>query len=267
MSPFLFLLIVKGPSKLIKNAKCRVKLKGIKVSSSISLTHMLFVDDIIIFGEAKDNEWESFKLILDCFCKATGMIINVQKSQLLFHKVREDIEVVVLNSFPYPHNSLDNGLKYLGFSLNPNEYKYTYWLWLYKKIEAIIMCWCNRWISRGSRLILVKFVLESILVYGSSIVYIPKGILDKIQKKYFRFLWTGRKQQDGIPSVKWAMRERPKDFREWGLKTFTSAKTLWRMLMMDCLWEKLMRNKYIQDLSVEDWIQTHPSVVKGASII
>jgi hypothetical protein len=37
--------------------------------------------------------------------------------------------------------------------------------------------------------------------------------------------------------------------------------------MMDGLWVKLMKNKYIQDLFMEYWIQTHSSVVKEASIV
>jgi hypothetical protein len=59
--------------------------KGFKVSSTISLSHLLFVDDIILFGEGTVKEWESFKIILDLLCAATGMQINVNKSQLLFH--------------------------------------------------------------------------------------------------------------------------------------------------------------------------------------
>jgi hypothetical protein len=183
--PILFLLIVEDLSRLVKNVKCRGMLKSIKVSSLISLSHLLFVDEIVLFGEAKDKEWESFKLIMDCFYKVTVMIINVQKSQLLFHRVWDDVEVVILNIFPYPHSSLDNGMKCLNFPLNPNDYVYIDWLWMYQKIEARIMCWCKRWFSRGDRIILVKYVLESIPIYWLSIVHISKGIVDQRQKKCF----------------------------------------------------------------------------------
>jgi hypothetical protein len=52
--------------------------------------------------------------------------------------------------------------------------------------------------------VLVKVVLESILVYWMSIAHIPKGILDKIRKKCFSFLWVGKREKKGIPLVKWS---------------------------------------------------------------
>jgi hypothetical protein len=81
---------------------------------------------------------------------------------------------------------LDKGVKYLGFHLKPNDYKYVDCVFLIKKIEAKISCWCHGG-CRGGRLVLVKLVLESILVYWLSISYIPKGVLENIRRKCFNF--------------------------------------------------------------------------------
>jgi hypothetical protein len=89
--------------------------------------------------------------------------------------------------FPMKIEPLDVGVKYLGFHLKPNDYKKDDWTWLIKKMEDIITCWCNRWISQGGRLVLVKYVLESILVYWLSIAHVPKGILDQMRKKCYSF--------------------------------------------------------------------------------
>jgi hypothetical protein len=77
------------------------------------------------------------------------------------------------------------------------------WAWLYKKVGVCISLWVNRWLSRGDILVLLKSVLQSILVYWTSIAKVPKGILTKIQKKCFQFLWSGSRNRDGIPLVKW----------------------------------------------------------------
>jgi hypothetical protein len=53
---------------------------------------------------------------------------------------------------------LEQGLKYLGFFLKPNQYKKCDWQWLIAKVEKKINTWCNRWLSRGGHLVLVKAV-------------------------------------------------------------------------------------------------------------
>jgi hypothetical protein len=50
LSSFLFLIVVKGLRKLINNAKSSGIFKGLHFSDSIFLTHILFVDDVMIFG-------------------------------------------------------------------------------------------------------------------------------------------------------------------------------------------------------------------------
>jgi hypothetical protein len=50
MSPFLFLLMVEGLNRMVSRAKQEGIVKGIKIGNSISLSHLLFVDDVILFG-------------------------------------------------------------------------------------------------------------------------------------------------------------------------------------------------------------------------
>jgi hypothetical protein len=49
LSPLLFLLVVKGLSKVILNAVRTVEFQRIQITTSQRLTHLLFVDDILIF--------------------------------------------------------------------------------------------------------------------------------------------------------------------------------------------------------------------------
>jgi hypothetical protein len=131
------------------------------------------------------------------------MEINLHKSCLLVNGLGDSLQRRLTHLFPMILESLAKGVKYLGFHLQPNDYKYVDWLWLVKKIEDRISCWCHRWLSREGRLVLVKSILESIHVYWLSIAHIPKGILDKIRRKCFNFLWSGRRLEEGIPLVKW----------------------------------------------------------------
>ena len=80
LSPLLFILVIEGLSLLIEDAKDNGKIRGIKISPQLSLTHLLFVDDVIMFEVGSFEEWMAFKVILETFCEASGMRINLEKS-------------------------------------------------------------------------------------------------------------------------------------------------------------------------------------------
>jgi len=82
---------------------------------------------------------------------------------------------------------MDANLKYLGFHLKPNCYKKEYWSWLIAQIEKRLKGWSLRWLW-ARRLVLVKSVLEVILVFGMTMAWIPRGVLEKARSICFKFL-------------------------------------------------------------------------------
>ena len=128
--------------------------------------------------------------------------------------MKERIRVVS----PYILKPMHEGFKYLGFVLKPNAYSFKYWMWLYKKIERRIGCWTYKSLSRGGRLVLFKAVLQSIPVYWATIAYISEGILQKLRKKFFSFLWSTKRHSEGVPLAKWKLIASPKELGGWGIK-------------------------------------------------
>jgi hypothetical protein len=58
------------------------------------------------------------------------------------------------------------------------------------KVKKMLSLWCNKWLSRWGRCVLAKFVLEAIYVHRISLDFILKGILERIRRITFRFLWA-----------------------------------------------------------------------------
>jgi hypothetical protein len=203
LSPFLFLIIAEALSLLIKEARSKGLLRGIAVSESESITHLLFVDDIFCCLHDSQRNLSALKDLLNLFCSATGMKINMEKSCLLLHHCENEEEASIANTFPAQRKNFSDGLKYLGFNLKPDNYRKEDWGWLIRKVEAHLAIWVNRLLSRGGRLVLIKAVLEGIPVYWNSIVEVPKGVLDHIRRLSFRFLWKGQNAHGGPPLVKW----------------------------------------------------------------
>ena len=137
---------------------------GIDVSQHLQITHLLFVDDVLIFCSGTVHDMNTLAAVLALFSSATGMEINERKSTLTTHRL-DDAEVGhPMVCFPFLRVPLDDGLKYLGFFLKPNNYLKKDLVWLIEKLEKILHSWSHRWLSRARRLVLVKAMLEAIQV-------------------------------------------------------------------------------------------------------
>lgn len=135
LSPYLFILAIEGLSSLIKEARINGKIKGIKVARALNITHLLFVDDVLLFGKGEVIEWAHFKDIISCFCLTTGMEVSTSKSSFLY-QCKDFYALLQINFLcPYQMREIGEGLKYLGYFLKPNGYSVANWRWLIKKVH------------------------------------------------------------------------------------------------------------------------------------
>ena len=107
------------------------------------VTHLLFVDVVILFGNGSLGEWRVSKEELDLFCNVMGMSISYQNS--LFLEVGwTGEEVTTLKGILYFEvKPLEVGFKYLSFFIKPNGYTLNDWSSLQKKMEKIISNWSH----------------------------------------------------------------------------------------------------------------------------
>ena len=81
LSPILFILVIEGLSLLIKDARENGLIRGIKISSALALTHLLFVDDVILLGTGTLHEWMAFEFILSIkYGRENGLIRGIKIS-------------------------------------------------------------------------------------------------------------------------------------------------------------------------------------------
>jgi hypothetical protein len=164
---------------------------------------------------------ENSQSILSNFCEATGLSINHHKSVFIAQNIEPNLRSFLLSEFKIHIESLDQGMKYLGFSLKPNSYRVSDWSWLIKKIEKKIGNWTYRWLSLGDRLTLATSVLQSIPVYWLSLEKALISILQRIQHLISRFIWKGGKKATGFHLTKWKSLAKPKEYGGWGIKHLT----------------------------------------------
>ncbi|GAA0139922.1 hypothetical protein LIER_01375 [Lithospermum erythrorhizon] len=123
LSPYLFLICAKGLSSMIREAELMKSLSGIKISrESPSISHILFVDDTIIFGKASRNEGAEIMRILKDYKEASDQNVNIGKCPLSFSpRTGQDTRHEILNIMGM-REVKDQG-KYLGLPLQVGRTK------------------------------------------------------------------------------------------------------------------------------------------------
>jgi hypothetical protein len=116
LSPLLFLLVVEGLSKTIDSTARAGNFQGIRVSLGLRITHLLFMDDVLIFCNGQVGDAEILAGILNIFRLAIGMLIKPQNSTITTSEMGEEV-VVYHRIFPFSFQDISEGLKYLGFQL------------------------------------------------------------------------------------------------------------------------------------------------------
>eukprot|EP00253_Pinus_taeda_P008165 PITA_08165 len=273
LSPLLFLLVAEGLSRLLMEAKREGLIKGLEVAVNLFISHLLFVDDILLFTNGSLNEVKELKVILDIFMKATGMQINFRKSHFIFEGFNRNERAQITSVIPFEAYTMEYPFKYLGFWLKPNSYKKQDWNWLVAKIEGKINHWSYKWLSRAGRLTLVNSVLHAMPVFWAALTWIPKGTLHKIKRICSRFLWSGAKEDTVLPWVAWDKIARPKEWGGWGIKnlndfsTCLAAKSGWRIISSDNLWTRVVKRKYIDPMPLETRIRDPNKKGRNISVV
>jgi len=130
-----------------------------------------------------------------------------------------------------------------------------------------------KFLSRGGRLVLLKPILQSIPVYWDTISYIPKGILQKLRKKFFSFLWFSNKDSKGVPLARWKILANPKDLGGWGIINsflfckYLEAKSQWHIIKNpETPLGRVLISKYYPNGSILEWIRKRDKSFKNGSI-
>ena len=119
----LFLLIMEGLSRLIKEEHSRGRLKGIKITDICILTHLLFADDVLIFLNGGIGDMTILQNTITLFQTTTGMVINNTKSTIKATGCTHHEIQYALHRFPFTLLQMEGDLKYLGYRLKHHGYK------------------------------------------------------------------------------------------------------------------------------------------------
>ncbi|GKA50964.1 putative RNA-directed DNA polymerase, eukaryota, reverse transcriptase zinc-binding domain protein [Tanacetum coccineum] len=180
LSPFLFIIVMEGLHIALKDGLTANLFQGVKIGSSkIRLSHLFYADDVIILSEWNQCDMDNIIRILNVFYLASGLKINISKSNLYGVGVSsDDIESMAAGTGCSASNL---PFSYLGLPIGLNMNRIANWNSLIERFKFRLSGWKANMLSSGGCLTLIKSVLGSLDIYYFSIFKVPEAVLKTLK--------------------------------------------------------------------------------------
>ncbi|CAL8136353.1 unnamed protein product [Prunus armeniaca] len=251
LSPFLFLICAEGLSALLHRQEERGGLHGFQLRPhGLSISHLFFADDSVIFCRTDEHEVSGLKHILECYAKGSGQCINFEKSSIFFgQKCPARLKGKLVHILGVWQNEKFG--KYLGLNADFGASKRAVFETVRSRIASKLLGWSEQYLSPAGKEVLIKAVAMAMPNYSMSCFKLPVSLCKEIERDIANFLWKGQKDHRGIHWVSW---QRLCQFKKAGGLGFRDllcfylamlAKIGWRILQNpESLLARLLHEKY-----------------------
>ncbi|GKD84726.1 putative RNA-directed DNA polymerase, eukaryota, reverse transcriptase zinc-binding domain protein [Tanacetum coccineum] len=203
LSPFLFIIVMEGLHIALKDGLTENLFHGVKIGSSeIRLSHLFYADDVIILSEWNQSDMDNIIRILNVFYLASGLKINISKSNLYGVGVSsDDIESMAAGTGCSASNL---PFSYLGLPIGSNMNRIANWNSLIERFKIRLSGWKANMLSSGGRLTLIKSVLGSLGIYYFSIFKVPEAVLKTLESLRASFFWGATGDSRKLAWIIWS---------------------------------------------------------------
>ncbi|GJR15654.1 hypothetical protein Tco_0798306 [Tanacetum coccineum] len=176
-------------------------LRGISIGTSFHLSHLFYVDDAVFLGQWSNSNIGVIVKVLECFYRASGLRINMNKSKLMGISIAYDIVDQAANNIGC--TTLKAPFSYLGSKVGDLISRTCTWNDILNNLANRLSKWKMKTLSIGGRLTLLKSLLGSMHIYHMSLFKVPIKVLQKME--YIRCHFFNGVDQNGKKPiwVKW----------------------------------------------------------------
>lgn len=175
-----------------------------------------FVDDIVIIGEATEENLWSVKAVLRCFELAFGLRVNYHKSCVIGVNISDDFLQVASNFLNCKSGCLP--FKYLGIQVGVNPKRRPAWKGVLEALKRKLSSWKHKYVSLGGCVTLLNCVLNSVPIHYLPFYKAPSVVVKEFIRIQRSFLWGGTKEGSKISWVSWSWVCKPKQLGGLGVR-------------------------------------------------
>jgi hypothetical protein len=157
-------------------------LHGPQIARNCSpIHHLLFANDLLIFGKTTISVAASIKSCLDKYCRWSGQMINASKSSIKLSKnIIPSKSEAISSIIHYPSNQCTS--LYLGLPVLMENSKKRAFQGIIDKVLGKIEGWKAKYLSQAGRLVLIKSVAATLPSYTMSSFLLPKSLCSKLNR-------------------------------------------------------------------------------------
>ncbi|PKU84697.1 Putative ribonuclease H protein [Dendrobium catenatum] len=242
LSPLLFAVVMDALSCSLDSGS----FQGIPFGLN-SLSHLLYADDVLVFGIASMSNAYTLADILKHFAEASGLHTNNSKCSILFSKNTSSAPNIV-NLLGFTHN--DHSLKYLGLPISTKKLNLSHFQPLLSRISTLLAGWKVKFLSFAGRIQFLRFTIANTLAYWIRGAIIPKSCCKIIDRLCSKFLYHNSIEGKKLHLIAWHNTCKPHCFGGLGIPDFKSlsygfgCSFIWRFYNTDSLAADWFRHKY-----------------------
>jgi hypothetical protein len=218
-----------------------------------TITHLLFVDECVVFLEASPGNLEALKRVLEKYEESWGQKVNMQKSFIFFSKgCREEIRTELKDTIGIQCEALSE--QYLGLPMVLERSKNGAFKYITDRSRGKVTGWKGQGLPMAEKEILVKSVLQAVGTYPMGCFQLTKGQCGELIAVASRFWWGDSENKRKLHWISWQRMCTTKcsgsmGFRDYGdFNQALLAKQAWRMATNpSSLCSRVLKARYFID--------------------